>query len=130
MNGTGPYTFRVHGQVCHRVGSLIPQSASDPVFSQIYIYDTQVALRERFLSNIDNNFKSNTLGRLTDLMLAVNPLAQKYKSLGPDLFTLPNQKLKIVETLPNDKRRYNAPTADEIAVILPVGQSENSRRYK
>jgi hypothetical protein len=100
------------------------------VFSQIYIYDTQVALRERFLSNIDNNFKSNTLGRLTDLMLAVNPLAQKYKSLGPDLFTLPNQKLKIVETLPNDKRRYNAPTADEIAVILPVGQSENSRRYK
>jgi len=42
ITGTrGPYTFHIHGEVYHRIGSFFPQSTVESSsFAQIYIFDT------------------------------------------------------------------------------------------
>jgi hypothetical protein len=36
----GIYTFRIHGTMYHRLGSLLPQPGEQPGFAQLYFYDT------------------------------------------------------------------------------------------
>ena len=36
----GVYTFHIQGELCHRIGSLLPAPADQPAFAQIYIFDT------------------------------------------------------------------------------------------
>lgn len=39
-NGSGPYVFKVEGQISHWMGSLCPPTDGNPTFLQMYIYDT------------------------------------------------------------------------------------------
>ncbi|XP_028752993.1 uncharacterized protein LOC114712613, partial [Neltuma alba] len=39
-SGGGPYSFVLSGINYHRIGSLLPPKGSKPVYSQLYIYDT------------------------------------------------------------------------------------------
>jgi hypothetical protein len=36
----GIFTYKLHGQLYHRIGSLLPEPNRTPAFAQIYIYDT------------------------------------------------------------------------------------------
>lgn len=37
----GVSNFRIHGQVYHRIGPLLPEENHIPAFAQLYIYDTE-----------------------------------------------------------------------------------------
>ena len=37
-NGGGPNIFKISGQVCHRMGSLLPQEGDLPKFTELYTY--------------------------------------------------------------------------------------------
>jgi hypothetical protein len=39
--GTGPYSFRIQGELYHIIGSLCPIEGQRPQFAQLYIYDTE-----------------------------------------------------------------------------------------
>ena len=41
FNGKGPAAYRIHGQSCHLIGSLLPMTGKAPKFAQLYIYDTE-----------------------------------------------------------------------------------------
>ncbi|KIK79145.1 hypothetical protein PAXRUDRAFT_61919, partial [Paxillus rubicundulus Ve08.2h10] len=41
-NGCGPYVYKIHGEVYHCMGSLLPAVDDAPVFEQLYIYDPAV----------------------------------------------------------------------------------------
>jgi len=41
--GRGPPVFRIHGELKHLSGSLLPEPGSDPHYSQLYIYDPHAA---------------------------------------------------------------------------------------
>jgi hypothetical protein len=43
-SGRGPYVFRIGGELCHFVGSLLPTQSAQPTYAQLYIYDPRVAL--------------------------------------------------------------------------------------
>lgn len=47
-NGRGPYIYKIHGQNYHTIGSLLPQPGHTPKFCQLYIYDTNNELNNRF----------------------------------------------------------------------------------
>ena len=38
--GRGPYCFRIHGQIYHRIGDLHPPTGMPRSFGQLYILDT------------------------------------------------------------------------------------------
>ena len=46
-DGHGPYVFKISGQVCHRVGSLIPSEGRQPGYAQLYIFDTDHKVSNR-----------------------------------------------------------------------------------
>ncbi|PNY10643.1 helicase-like protein [Trifolium pratense] len=45
--GKGPPTLRIQGQVCHRIGSLLPPEGQPPKFAQLYIYDTENEVKNK-----------------------------------------------------------------------------------
>lgn len=45
--GRGPYSFVLGGQNYHYLGSLLPQVGSKPVYSQLYIHDTENEIQNR-----------------------------------------------------------------------------------
>ena len=45
--GTGPYSFRIHGELCHLAGSLLPAEGEDPRYAQLYIHNPANALAIR-----------------------------------------------------------------------------------
>ena len=46
-SGRGPPNIRIQGQVCHRIGSLLPQDGETPKFAQLYIFDTDNEVQNR-----------------------------------------------------------------------------------
>ncbi|KAK5980835.1 hypothetical protein GCK32_015283 [Trichostrongylus colubriformis] len=46
-HGRGPYCFRFHGQVHHRLGPLHPKEGKSRLYGQIYILDTELAVHQR-----------------------------------------------------------------------------------
>jgi hypothetical protein len=50
FGGRGPPVLRLHGQPCHRMGSLLPNPGEAPKFAQLYIYDTANELSNRMTS--------------------------------------------------------------------------------
>ncbi|KAL5699216.1 DNA helicase [Ranunculus cassubicifolius] len=47
LNGCGPSSFTIHGQLHHNVGSLLPEPDKDPKYAQLYIYDAFTAQNYR-----------------------------------------------------------------------------------
>ncbi|KAJ9555986.1 hypothetical protein OSB04_010600 [Centaurea solstitialis] len=46
-NGSGPFVFKVEGQIFHWMGSLCPLEDDNPRFLQMYIYDTENEIHNR-----------------------------------------------------------------------------------
>lgn len=47
QDGRGPPNLRIHGQVCHRIGSMLPLPGGSPKFAQLYIFDTDNEVQNR-----------------------------------------------------------------------------------
>ncbi|KAI8531251.1 hypothetical protein RHMOL_Rhmol11G0122300 [Rhododendron molle] len=121
LTGRGPTSFTIHGELRHRVGSLLPQQGKDASYAQLYIYDPASALEVRNRRN--QQLRKDVLQTIQETLLQVNPFVDKFRQAYAIL-----DQLDIAEqTLPahlhysssTDRRRYNLPTTDEIAVVVP-----------
>lgn len=45
--GGGPYCFSLSGMAYHSIGSLVPPDGARPVYSQLYVYDTENEVQNR-----------------------------------------------------------------------------------
>lgn len=50
--GRGPPTFRIHGELRHRLSSLTPGNGDSPVYAQLYVYGPHEALEHRMPRNM------------------------------------------------------------------------------
>ncbi|KAI8531247.1 hypothetical protein RHMOL_Rhmol11G0122200 [Rhododendron molle] len=128
LTGRGPTSFTIHGELRHRVGSLLPQQGKDASYAQLYIYDPASALEVRNRRN--QQLRKDVLQTIQETLLQVNPFVDKFRQAYAIL-----DQLDIAEqTLPahlhysssKDRRRYNLPTSDEIAVVIPGDGSKAS----
>ena len=117
----GRYSFKIQGSVYHRIGSLLPNDQCAPKFAQIYFYDTDHELENRM--NLFPSLDKDTLNELQIMMHEHNKFYKQFKSLldreHNDLEKISDLKLIIREDSGNDIRRYNAPTASEVAILMP-----------
>lgn len=117
----GTYVFRISGQLSHLIGSLMPLPGDQPGFAQIFIYggsgEEEAYLRiERCRRDLDPQL----LIRFQQFMNEHNPYAQVFRSAAAicdkqDHRTL---RIKTISAPGTDHRRYNRPTADEVAAII------------
>lgn len=126
-NRPAPYVFRIHGQLCHLIGPLEAEDGN-PSYCQLYIYDGQEALDVRLRRNRD--LRPDTMALLQQLLLAHHRYAPIFRHAYEILQEHGDEEVSIaLHCLSNnDRRRYNLPSADEVAVIIPDAGSWDADR--
>ena len=122
-NTPGPFSFRLHGQTHHRIGSLLPPEGKPPQFSQLYIVDT-----EHEIANRKKSFNKGTSALavdddLVDSLIKMldehNPLAKTFRHARDQILSGDTVEFSI--TLVNQKhrgRQYDLPAVGEIGGLL------------
>ena len=122
----GVFTYRIQGQLCHRIGSLLPGPDAQPKFAQLYIHDTAHELENRL--RVFPHLRRDTLESLQQMLHEVNPYVRVFSQAIDVVSANPATDVQLVlrSDLPNlDRRRYNAPTDGDVAVILPGDEMDN-----
>ena len=101
------------------VGSMLPVHGS-PVFSQLYFSDNAMEVRSG-----NEGLRREVLEKV-NAILAVNPFKQQFENAAANIDNIVG--IRIAERLEDDRRRYNAPTGDEIGALLPTSNVDSSRR--
>jgi hypothetical protein len=120
VNCRAGWVFRIQGELSHLIGSLRPDQGKPPSYAQLYIYDAQLALAQRM--NRNDNLRSTTMHSLQIMLLEHHQYSRQFKHAYEILQHYPdasdaNIRLRVMPG--QDQRRYNLPSSDEVAVILP-----------
>ena len=125
-DGHGPYVFKMHGKLIHRIGSILPAENAEngPVYSQLYIYDPQTALEVRMGQPWNSGLDRGVLGILQDVLYCHHPGIALYHHALELIAHIPegdNCQLSIHFDPASDRRHYNEPdpTSNEISIIIP-----------
>jgi hypothetical protein len=99
-DGRGPSLFKIHGQVYHRVGSLLPSDDGPPIFIQLYIYNTTNEVRNRLkcLTPDDGphgSLEPSVVAALMKMLDDNNPFAKKLRTAGERLRDCPEEDFII-----------------------------------
>ncbi|XP_028801370.1 uncharacterized protein LOC114756588 [Neltuma alba] len=122
--GGSPYTFVLSGLNYHKIGSLLPPEGAKPVYSQLYIYDTENEVSNR-ISAVSKHIKESTIDphivdKIKDVLDEVNPLVKQYR-LASSMINVPQHselKLCLISTRNQDGCNYNLPSASEVAALI------------
>ena len=75
---TGVYSFRVHGELCHKMGSLLPENETmEKSYAQLYVHDPDEALNIRQRRN--PACQQPIMHALQDMLYNVNPFIPVYQ---------------------------------------------------
>ncbi|XP_029655167.1 uncharacterized protein LOC115228835 [Octopus sinensis] len=120
-------TFKVLGQVYHRMGSLLPSEGEDFKFLQIYFIDNhEEQSNRRCLA--DSRLRGNIISSLQNMLQMCNTYISSFRSV---LRSTADEDCKVIihadRTPANEhNRRYNAPTSNQVGILI-VGQHYDSR---
>lgn len=119
-------TFKIQGQIYHQAGSLLPYPDADHQFLQIYfIGDENRELDQRCA--IVLNTRREIIRDLQRFFHQHNALVQLFK-IALDRMPSDNHKIVIrADRTPYGEhaRRFNAPTIDEVAIVIIGGQFQS-----
>jgi hypothetical protein len=120
----GPYCFKIHGQVYHNTYNL-NSITGDRKYAQLYVIDTEMATDTRLNVASNRACLREVMVSLDMLIRDINPYSQAYKNMSEVERTqrqmgVPINDLSMVfnRNLSRDQRRYNAPLANEIAMVF------------
>lgn len=141
-NGRGPYLFKINGQVHYKFGPLHPENTRKRSYAQLYIIDTAEATDRRMSMN--STCDSSLMAKLHEMMLEVNPLAQKYRMMA-EVESAENElaqregrtpfevRMFLLSEQPDisdqSKNRFNLPSADEIAAVFTTKDGDPPAQY-
>lgn len=124
QSGWSP-TFSVHGQIFHRIGSMYPSLGSNTQFLQIYFIDNiqnQLERRMSFFSGL----RKEVVESIHSFLEQNNKYVQQFLTTHEYIQTEGEgiEDLRVVihedkKPLKEHQRRYNAPTSDEVAILMP-----------
>ncbi|KIK72973.1 hypothetical protein PAXRUDRAFT_179558, partial [Paxillus rubicundulus Ve08.2h10] len=114
VQGSGPAAFRIHGALYHLMGSLLPPDGHDPTYAQ--------------LCNPELN--REVLLELHDMMANHHPYVNVYKQAFQVMREKPPEqhtdvRVQLHYNAGTDGWRYNLPTTNEIATVIPGDGTES-----
>ncbi|XP_058732927.1 uncharacterized protein LOC131604509 [Vicia villosa] len=124
----GPPTLRLHGQTCHRIGTLLPKTGDRPQYAQLYISDIDNEVTNRMKCFRDNTeIDKNTVHNLKIMLDEFNIHAKVFRMardvLDDNAFL--DLNLRVICDRPEDGRVYNRPTVSEVAALI-VGDIDSA----
>ncbi|POS82138.1 hypothetical protein EPUL_005344, partial [Erysiphe pulchra] len=135
----GIQSFAVHGEIFHRIGA-VPRPGVTPAYAQLYFLSPEEANEHRVRrSNLDpaiieelshminliNPFVSYYHTALQSLQVSHAQNVQNQSELGQRAILNPQYRLIMEQGA--DRRRYNLPTAQEFAILIPDEVDSDSR---
>ncbi|XP_058763555.1 uncharacterized protein LOC131637003 [Vicia villosa] len=111
--GGDPPTLRMHGQTCHRIGSLLPEQGELPKYAQLD----------------SNNVDRSIVSKLKLMLDEYNPHAKAFR-MSRDMIKqtgFQDIKLKLISERSSDGRVYNHPTVSEVAALI-VGDVDTASK--
>lgn len=123
------WVFKIHGQLCHRSGALVANPGKAPCYAQLYVYDPAAALQERM--NRNDRLREDTMLLLQNTLSTCHQYAPIYKhafEVLSDYGDVEDVSVRLRVMPGQDRRRYNLPTAEEVAFILPGNNTEADSR--
>jgi len=119
---SGPYCFKIQGELHHLTGALLPHGDQTPMYAQIYILDTAAQLNVRRANN--NNLDPVVMDNLQTMLLDSHPYIGQYRHAYEFIKEKPADEqqevtIRLHVNLQQDQKTHNLPTAEEIAVIIP-----------
>ena len=113
-------TFKIQGQCYHKSGRLLPISDEEPKFVKVYFMgNTQEEAKQRN-RHVGGNLEMNIVTEVQE-MLHQNHAYVSILKYALEKIALPDHKVIIrVDMRPSGehKHHYNAPSVDEVAIIL------------
>ncbi|SCZ93717.1 BZ3500_MvSof-1268-A1-R1_Chr6-3g08840 [Microbotryum saponariae] len=109
ITGSGPPSFYLSGMVSHRIGTLAPAPANDPVFAQILF-----RLRPNALKHGEDS-----TDRLKKYDVWTQHINRLFLYVLDGMLRHHNRRVKLFLSTRVHGQTYNLPTQDEVAVILP-----------
>lgn len=118
-------TFKIQGQIYHRIGSILPIAHNDPKFFQVYFMGySEKELHQR--CHIAQGMNQEIIANLQELFHEHNYLVKLFKIA---LDRMPSDEYQIViraDKTPSgeQERRFNAPMIDEVAIVMVDSECE------
>ncbi|XP_056695007.1 uncharacterized protein [Spinacia oleracea] len=116
----GIYVFKLHGQIYQYIPDLIPDN-DNPKYLQLYCYDAQHEAENRL--GCFPELREDIINILMNITQK-NPYA-RFFSLPKEIEINDNTQIVVNKHTIPDQRVYNAPTSDEVTVILPDATSSS-----
>ena len=111
--------FKIHGQIYHRIGSLLPDEGQNPVFAQLYIYDTDHENSNRL--RVMRDLNAEILQSLQDMLDTYNPYIQNFRQVR-DLLRNVGESAEISMQIycdrSHDTCRYNVSATSDVAAVM------------
>jgi len=119
---SGPYCFKIQGELHHLTGALLPHGDQTPIYAQIYILDTAEQLNVRRANN--HNLDPVVINNLQIMLLDNYSYIGHYRHTYELIREKPVEEqeeitIRLHVNLQQDQRTHNLSTAKEIAVIIP-----------
>ena len=137
--GTGPYCFKIHGEVYHRVGPLHPAcdaGSEDSLrrYAQLYMVDAEIANKHRSGLKVNDGVDSAIVRKLDEMMRQINPYVRSLRMLkeveeaekenaekegrSPMEVILHLASEEELDPNKHNKKIYNRPTCNEVALVF------------
>ena len=133
LRGSGPYCFKINGELHHSAGALMPAEGSNPQYAQLYIHDP--AMQLRFRQERNPRLNHDIMAELQGMLHMTHPYIPLYKQAFLVMQERPAEEhdrvyIKLTLDRDADRRRYNLPTVDEIAAVVPGDGSEERCNHR
>ncbi|PLW53762.1 hypothetical protein PCANC_04447 [Puccinia coronata f. sp. avenae] len=127
----GPTVVTIKGGLFHKIGTVLPADGQLPAFAQIFVVGQGGAEEAATRLAMATNGGSSTyrgkwkldptiVEKLQDFLYSYNPYAKLYRRAGEILAAGKEIRVALVtvKKCGKDYRRYNAPTTEEIGIII------------
>ncbi len=117
--GPGPYSFRIQGELYHKIRSLWLAKGQWPQFAQLYIHDTKHKHQNHHA--VMPSLDLMMLDQLLTMMYNINLYVKVFK-MARDMMATEGApmdlKLRFIASRTKDARWYNVPMANEVVALM------------
>lgn len=112
-------TFKVKGQIYHRIGSFLPENESDSIYLQIYFMGDKETETDR-RCELNQGTRREIIAELQDFFHQNNSLVQTFTTA---LEQIPSNEYQVViradkTPIGEHERRFNAPIEGDVAIVM------------
>ena len=122
----GPAQFKILGGNYHCIGSLLPTSGRTPRFAQLYVLDDQIQSATRWSMPLMRDLDHQRPDELGHMLRVSNPFCEQIRAAAQ--LDAPEAVLRLTDDHGMDRRRYNRPTAQEVAALIPDADDDAEQR--